>query len=116
MAKTKRNAIELNVGYDEEKDKPVTKVYYTSPYLSGRLFRDALSISSELEDSEDEMANLDKLLNFVASDIYSGQFTAEELEEGLPPYRIVQECQEQVFFVARGEQSESSKKLLEKKT
>jgi len=116
MAKTKRNAIELVTGFDEEKDQTTTKVYYTSPYLSGRLFRDALSLSKELEESEEEMENLDKLLDFVANDIYGSQFTVEELEEGLPPYRMVEELQEQVFFVARGEQSDTSKKLLEQKT
>lgn len=114
MATTKRNAIELITGFDD-KDKPKTKVYYTNPYLSGRLFRNALALSEELEESKDEFHNLDKMLDFVAAEIYENQFTVEELEEGLPPYRMVRELQDQIFFVARGEQSETSKKLLEKK-
>lgn len=116
MASTKRNAIELVTGYDEEKEQPITQVYFTNPFLSGRLFRNAVALSKELEESKDEMENLDKLLSFVAKEIYEKQFTVEELEEGLAPYKLIEELQEQVFFVARGEQSESSKKLLEKKT
>lgn len=114
MANIKRNVIHLTVGYDEDKEKAKTKTYYTPPMMSGRLFRSSLEMSKEIDESKDDFENLDKLLNFVAVEVYNNQFTVEELEDGLPPYDLVKELQEQVFFVARGEQSEDTKKFLEK--
>lgn len=115
MGNVKRNVIHLITGYDEEKDKPKVKTYYTPPMLSGRLFRSSLEVAKEIDESKDDFSNLDKLLNFVAVEVYNNQFTVEELEEGIQPYELIKELQEQVFFVSRGEQSEETKKFLEKK-
>ena len=42
----------------------------------------------ELDDNfEDEF--LDELYNFVAKDLYDGQFTAEEFEDGLDVHRVM---------------------------
>lgn len=116
MANLKRNAIELVTGVNGEEVE--TKVFYTPPFIPLSVVYEAIDILDQLEPGEDgslsERESLDALANFIASEVYKGQFTKDELVGGLHAPDAVDELQMQLLFVARGEQSDHSKKLVGK--
>lgn len=120
--KYKTNAIELV--QDEENGEVQTKVYYTPTYIKGGVLLEALALSEEFmgqadkdgkEERMSEPEMIDKLASFVADRIYNGQFSKDELIDGLHAPSLMQTLQEQVVFVSRGEQTKEAKKLVEKK-
>lgn len=111
----KQNVIELVT--EVKDDKVITKKYYTPRFLSMKVIYSALELNMELSEvnAKNERDLIDKLANFVANEIYGGQFTKEELENGLHAPAAVEELQEQLLFAMRGYQSDERKKLVEKK-
>jgi len=115
MANLKRNSIELVTGV--EGDEVVTERYWTPPFIPLSVTYEALDLSQELSSQEgkSERDLMDKLIDFVATKIYAGRFTKEQLQNGLHAPDAIQTLQEQIMFIAQGQQSDATKKFLEKK-
>ncbi len=119
MANLKRNALELVKSYDAENDKVETKVYYTPAFIPLGVVYEAIDLTERMEKNEEKKSEkelINELVAFVANDIYKGQFTVEELENGLHAPDAMRVLQEQIVFVARGGQSQEAKKLVAKRT
>jgi len=75
----------------------------------------AAEIDKSTGDASSEKELIDKLLSFVADKVYGGQFTRDELFNGLHAPSAIQALQEQIMFVSRGFQNDATKKYLVKK-
>lgn len=118
MANLKRSAIELVTKYDEVNDEIETQVYFTPSFIKLSVVYEAIDLSERTEKNEEKKSEkeiFNEMADFVANSIYNGKFTTEELINGLHAPQAVETLQEQIFFVARGEQSNETKKLLKKK-
>lgn len=114
MTKLKRNMIELVKEVKE--GEIVTEKYWTPPFIPLSVVYQAIDLQAEMESGKfNEREMIDKLLDFVANDIYKGQFTKEDLINGLHAPDAVRVLQEQVLFIAQGQQSEETKKFLSAK-
>lgn len=118
MANLKRNMIELVTNPQEvaEGGEPEVKKYWTPAFIPFTKVREAMSIAAEMEseDTTDYSEFLDKLADYV-TDLYGRQFTKDDLYNGLHAPDAVSVLQEQIFFIAQGQQSESTKDFLTKK-
>lgn len=115
MANLKRNMIELVT--DVKEGEIVTKKYLTPPFIPFSVVYEALDIidqGDQTKGSEKEM--LDKMLDFVATKVYGGQFTKDDLFNGLHAPDAANVLREQILFVAQGAQNEATKKYLAKNT
>lgn len=114
MANLKRNMIELVK--DVKEGEIVTEKYLTPVFLPMSVVYEALDLSDELASGQaKERDMIDKLLDFVANKVYKGQFTKEELVNGLHAPDAIQSLQEQILFIAQGQQTDETKKFLAKK-
>jgi hypothetical protein len=118
MAELKRNMIELVVNPQEvaEGGEPEVKKYWTPAFIPFTKVREAMELAAELEKGETENVaeSMDKLADFV-TDLYGGQFTKDELYNGLHAPSAIPVIQEQILFVAQGQQSQATKNFLAKK-
>lgn len=116
MAKVERNSIVLITGYDEDKDKLQTKRYWTPGYTPLRDMYDAIDLLERItaEDIHPREA-LDAQADFIANVAYKGQFSADELIDGLHITNAVEEMERQILFISQGRQSDETKKFLERK-
>ncbi|GIP63367.1 hypothetical protein J32TS6_19220 [Virgibacillus pantothenticus] len=121
MAKLKRNMIELVKNPEEvlSGGEPEFDKYWTSPFIPLDVTLEAVDFADEIEnrDGEEEKESdlILKLANFVAEKIYNGQFTVEDIRKKLHAPDAIEELQSQIFFIARGQQSASTKEFLAKK-
>lgn len=122
MANLKRNLIELITNPEEaaEGAEVETKKYWTPAFIPMSVTYQAADLVTEIDGSngEDKIGErelIGKLIDFVANDIYKGQFTREELENGLHAPSAITTLQEQIVFISQGQQSDETKKFLEKK-
>ena len=114
MANLKRNMIELVKEVKE--GEIVTEQYWTPVFLPMSVVYEAIDLMVEEEQSKsNEREMIDKLLDFVANKIYKGQFTKDELLNGLHAPDAIQVLQEQILFIAQGQQSDETKNYLAKK-
>lgn len=117
MAELKRHMIELVKEVKE--GELVTEKYLTPVFIPMKVVYEAIDIAAEIEKSGDsaqeEKDLIDKLLSFVADKVYGGQFTREELFQGLHGPDAIRILQEQILFVARGLQNNETKKYLKEK-
>lgn len=119
MANLKRNMIELVKEVKE--GEIVTEKYLTPVFIPFSVVYEAIDMSQVIDKSEEnknsssEKELIAKLLDFVANKIYNKQFTKEELFNGLHAPDAIQTLQEQIIFVAQGQQSDETKKFLAKK-
>ncbi|WP_342515413.1 hypothetical protein [Sutcliffiella sp. FSL R7-0096] len=119
MANLKRNRIELVTGVNGE--EVVTKNYLTPVFIPFGVVYEAMDLKDEIEESSKEeepgkeKVLMDKMVNFIAEKVYNKQFTKEDLINGLHAPNAMQELQEQLAFVANGQQTDATKKFLEKK-
>lgn len=114
MAKLKKNMIELVVNPQEveEGGEPQFKKYWTPAFIPFTKVREAMELAVEMEKGEGKPAEqMDKLTDFVV-DVYGGQFTKDELYDGLHAPDAISVLQEQILFIAQGQQSESTKDFL----
>lgn len=118
MANLKRNMIELVSNPQEfaEGGEPEIKKYWTPAFIPFTKVREAMQLAAELEDNDTSnfSESVDKLADFVTS-VYGDQFTKDDLYNGLHAPDAISVIQEQVFFIAQGQQSDSTKKFLAKK-
>lgn len=119
MANLKRNMIELvkNPKEVQQGGEVEMERFWTPPFLPFSKVRQALQMQAEMDGEEErnEMEVMEMLATFVAQDIYNGQFTVDELYERLHAPDALQALQSQLIFVAQGDQSDGTKKFLEKK-
>lgn len=116
LANLKRNMIELVT--DVKEGELVTKKFVTPIFIPMRTVYEAIDLVAELskrKTAADEKELIEKLVSFIAEKVYNKQFTSEELFNGLHAPNGIQELYDQIYFIARGEQTEESKKYLETK-
>lgn len=118
MANLKRNMIELVKEVKE--GEIVTETYWTSPFLPMSVVYEANDISDELnksdfDDAEEQKQIVEKLVKFIADRAYGKQFTAKQLKDGLHAPQAMNTLYEQLTFITLGQQSDETKKFLEKK-
>lgn len=119
MANLKRNMIELvkNPEAVMKGEEPEIEKVWTPAFIPLRVARDAIELTHELE-TDLEMSQsdkFDKLADFVASDVYGGKFTKDDIYNRLHAPGGMEVLYEQVYFVAQGQQSDSTKNFLAKK-
>jgi hypothetical protein len=120
MANLKRNMIELVANPDEVVGggEPELKKYWTPPFIPLSVVREAMEMQKELNDEavDNELQLVDRMIEFVANRIYNGQFTADDIYNRLHAPNAVKTLQEQIMFITQGNQTDETKKFLEKKT
>ncbi|WP_062105211.1 phage tail assembly chaperone G [Bacillus niameyensis] len=114
MANLKRNMIEL---VEEVKEgEIVTKKYLTPVFIPFAVVYEAMDLMNESENEKTSERDLmDKMMTFVADRVYGGQFTKEDLMNKLHAPDAIGTLQDQVMFIAQGQQNDETKKFLAKK-
>ncbi|SDX65249.1 phage tail assembly chaperone G [Salimicrobium album] len=118
MANMKRNMIQLVKNPEEVEKGGEVKLdtYWTPMFLPFSKVRDAIGMQAELDkEGMAELDIMDRLADFVANDIYGAQFTKDDIYDRLHAPDGVEELQNQIMFVAQGDQSSATKKFLESK-
>lgn len=115
MANLKRNMIELVKEVKE--GEIVTEKYLTPVFIPLSVVYQAIDLKAETDKVtiENEKELIDKLLNFVANEVFKGQFTKEELINGLHAPEAIDVLMQQILFIARGQQTAETKNYLAKK-
>lgn len=114
MANLKRSKIELVTEVKE--GEIITKVFYTPPFLPMSVMYEGLDVAEAIENGElSEREKLEKMAIFVADTLYKGQFTTEDIENGLHGPEAIEALQEQLVFSTNGYQSDETKNFLAKK-
>ncbi|KSU88906.1 hypothetical protein ABEP17_15680 [Priestia flexa] len=115
MANLKRNTIELVT--DVKEGEIITETFLTPPFIPLSVVYQAMDLAAEMQkvkaDNEKEL--IDKLVDFVANEVYKGKFTKQNLIDGLHAPQAVETLQAQIAFIARGQQTDETKKFLAKK-
>ncbi|SDM14652.1 phage tail assembly chaperone G [Sediminibacillus halophilus] len=119
MANLKRHMIELVTNVTEEGEVE-TKKFLTPPFIKSSVVYEAIDINAKIEsdekrDAKGEKELYDEIMDFVANRVYGGQFTKEELFNGIHAPDLNQVLIDQIIFVARGVQNDATKKYLAKK-
>ncbi|WP_299090341.1 hypothetical protein [uncultured Metabacillus sp.] len=116
MATLKRNMIELVKEVKE--GEIVTEKYLTPVFIPLSVVYEALDLNSELQkvNVSNEKEITDKFIDFIVNKVYKGQFTREELINGLHAPDAISTLHEQVLFITQGYQSDATKKYLAKKS
>jgi hypothetical protein len=94
----------------------VTKKYTTPVFIPLSVVYEAFDLldATSKEGTSDKEA-IELLIDFVANKIYKGQFTKEELLNGLHGPGANEVLVEQLLFITQGYQNEETKKYLAKK-
>lgn len=109
----KRNFIRLIK--EMKDDKPVYETFLTPTFISFRKMYEAADVKDSVENNEnqDERQAMDEMLDMVVS-IYEGQFTRDQLIDGLHSPDAITILNEQIDWVATGKMNEEAKKELAK--
>jgi len=116
MANLKRNSIEIVK--EVKAGEVITEKYWTPVFIDLDVVYEALDIMERFEDKENpvkEREMLELLIDFTANKIYGKEFTPKQLRNGLHAPQAIETLQEQLIFIAQGEQTDETKKFLEKK-
>ncbi|KIJ86813.1 hypothetical protein SE00_07580 [Staphylococcus saprophyticus] len=91
--------------------------FHQPAFIKGSVARKGMRIGKKasklqnpegLDDNfEDEF--LDELYNFVANDLYDGQFTAQEFEDGLDVHEVMNVAMEQLASVMGDDEGKTKK-------
>lgn len=101
MASKNGTKIELITAYNEEKDE-FTKKTYTVGYIKGRVLMEALKIQSEMEAGElTDALFFEELVDFVTNTVFQGQFTTDELLDGVQSSELMDTLQ-RIFLEVMG--------------
>lgn len=120
MANLKRNLIELVKNPEEvlKGGEVEMEKYWTPPFLPLTVTYEAIDLMEKVEKQEGDgnfKDVLDMMIGFVAEKAYGGQFSKEDLQKRLHAPDAIEALQAQVQFIAQGQQSNATKKFLEKK-
>ena len=94
-----------------QNEKGETKRYQQAPFIKGSVARKGMRIgkkAQKLEHPEDQF--FDELYSFVANDLYAGQFTPEEFEDGIDVHEVVNVAMEQLTSVMGVDEGKTAKK------
>ncbi|GLO64752.1 MULTISPECIES: phage tail assembly chaperone G [Bacteria] len=119
MAELVRNMMELVKNPEEVANGGEVEMekYWTPAFLPLRVSRDAIQLYNELVEDVDisEIDKFDKMADFVANEIYGGKFTKDDLYERLHGPGGKEVLEQQLIFVAQGQQSAETKNFQAKK-
>ncbi|MFP7480193.1 phage tail assembly chaperone G [Terribacillus saccharophilus] len=119
MANLKRNMLELVENPEEvlSGGEPDLKKYWTPPFIPLSVVREAMQMEKDMdgETDQDEMQLFDRMIEFVAKRIYNDQFTVEDVYNKLHAPNAIQVIRDQITFITQGNQTDETKKFLEKK-
>jgi hypothetical protein len=118
MANLKRNMIELvkNIEEVQKGGEVELEKYWTPPFIPFSKVRQALQMQKELDKEETtELESMELLTQFVVEEIYNKQFTIDDLYNRLHAPDGIAALTDQLMFVAQGDQTDATKKFLEKK-
>lgn len=84
--------------YDENGE---VKKYHSPAFIKGSVARKGFNLGKEFQKLEQDGGEfddnlLDKLYSFIANDLYDGQFTAEEFEDGIDAREVITVAMEQL--------------------
>lgn len=116
MANLKRNMIELVKEVKE--GEIITEKFLTPVFIPMSVIYEAMDLMEKIDDPENEMSEkqtVDTLLDFVANKVYKDQFSKDDLVNGLHAPDAINVLQEQVLFIAQGQQTDATKEFLAKK-
>lgn len=88
------------------------KTYYSTEHIPLRVTLNAVKSQKKLMDSKgtaDEAEMIEWMINIVVKDIYKGQFTEDELLDGLHAATAMETLQEQLAFAMGGGKSDTKK-------
>lgn len=114
MADLKRNMIELVKNPEEalRGGEVEMEKFWTPPFIPFSKVREAMQLASEMEKGKlTETEMIDRLIDFIV-DVYGKQFTKEDVYNRIHGPDAVQVLQENIIFVAQGNESSSTKKFL----
>lgn len=122
MANLKRNMIELVKNPEEvmKGGEVELEKFWTPPFLPLGITYEAMDLMDNVEkmSTQEDVSPrelLDMLVDFTANKAYGKQFTADDLKSRLHAPDALQNLQEQVMFIAQGQQTDSTKNFLAKK-
>lgn len=119
MSNLKRNMIELVKNPEDVLkggEAEIEKVW-TPAFIPLRVARDAIQLSIDLETNIElsEIDKFDKLADFVSNEIYGGKIKKDDIYNRMHAPGGKDVLYNQLYFVAQGQQSDETKKFLEKK-
>lgn len=78
-----------------------TKEFFQSKHIKGSVTLEGLEIGKELAKKGDEVggAEIREVASFIAKDLYAGQFTSEELIDGLDARELIESLMNQLTSV-----------------
>lgn len=100
-----------------EKGEFETTPVFTPEFIPFKTVIAATKMAAEIQkaDSSDaEMAMLNKMIDFVANDIYNGKITREDIENKLHAPDALETLKEQIAFVSQGYQTKEQKEFVKK--
>ncbi|MEW4223134.1 phage tail assembly chaperone G [Rossellomorea marisflavi] len=118
MAGLKRHMIELVKNPEEvmKGGEPEIERHWTPAFIPYGKVRQAMQMQLSMEDEEkSELETMELLTEFVAVEIYNNAFTVDDLYNRLHAPDALDVLQSQLLFVAQGDQTDATKKFLEKK-
>lgn len=117
MANLKRNMIELVMNPVEAAQgaEPEIEKFWSSPFIPLSTTYEALDLAEQMEKGDkSEKDMLPLMTKFIAEKIYGGNFTEEQLNNGLHAPDAIQVIQDQIIFIAQGQQTEATRNFLAK--
>lgn len=120
MAKLKRNMIKL-VKNPEEAIKGAEiefETFWTTPFLPASVTYEAMDLADQMDDEKNPKTareTVDLLGTFISEKVYGGQFKLEDLQNRFHGPDLIKELQDQIYFVAQGQQTDETKNFLAKK-
>ena len=94
----------------------VTEKYLTPVFIPMSVVYEAMDLLEESEKPDaTEKDSLDKFMDFTVDKVYKNQFTKEELMNGLHAPDAIRTLQDQIAFIAQGQQTDATKEFLAKK-
>lgn len=107
------NKIELVVNFETEE----TKTFHQPSFIKGSVIREGVKLGKEMEEMENELDAdiIDKMCTFVAQKLYDGQFTDEELMDGIDARQLLNTLIEQISNVLGGGEANEGKPSKAKK-
>lgn len=110
---TNTNKLEIVVNFETEE----TKTFHQPNFIKGSVIREGVKLGKEMEDMESELDAdiIDKMCEFVANKLYDGQFTSEELMDGIDARQLLKTLIDQISNVLGGGESNEGKPSKAKK-
>lgn len=105
--------------FTETKENGALHTYpvFTPDFIPFKTVIAATKMAAEIQkadSSEAEMQMLNRMVAFVAEDIYQGRITVKDIEDKLHAPDALETLKEQIAFVSQGYQTDEAKKFMKK--